>query len=287
MYYGGIETGGTKMICAVGDGEGNIMGRVKIPTRMPDNTIPEMIDFFKTWDIKALGIGSFGPLDLKKDSVTYGQILNTPKEGWDGCDLVGQFERALGVPVALDTDVNVAVFGEVKYGAARGCESAIYITVGTGIGVGVYVSDRLLHGLTHPESGHILVERNPKDDFKGCCKCHRNCFEGLASGVALEKRYGKKAEQLYDRDDVWELESDYIASAVANYILTYSPEKIVIWGGVMHQEKLFDMIRQKAKKLLGGYITSPVFDNMEDYIVKPGLGDDSGIVGACELAKLV
>ncbi len=284
MLIGGIEAGGTKMVCAVGDENGKILDRKSFPTRQPEETFADMISYFKEWEIKALGIGCFGPVDLNKNSKTYGYITSTPKPGWADCDVVGTFQEALGVPVGFDTDVNGAILGEVTWGAAQGAESAIYITIGTGVGVGVYVNGKLLHGLVHPEAGHILLERHPKDTYKGRCPYHSNCMESLASGPAIEERWGKKAFELADKSEVWELEAYYIASAVANYILTYSPQKIILWGGVMHQEQLFAMVRKQVRQLLNGYVANPVIlEKMDEYIVKPQLGEDPGILGAIKL----
>ncbi len=284
MLIGGIEAGGTKMVCAVGDENGVVKDRVSFPTRQPKETFEDIIGYYKNWDIKALGIGCFGPLDLDKKSATYGYITKTPKAGWENCDIVGAFKEALGVPVGFDTDVNGAVLGEVTWGAAKGMDSAIYITIGTGVGVGVYANGGLLHGLIHPEGGHMLLAKHPKDTYKGKCPFHENCVEGLASGPAIEARWGKKGIELADRDEVWELEAFYIGQAIANYVLAYSPQKIILWGGVMHQEKLFDMVRREAKNMLNGYIPHDmILNSMEEYIVPPALGEDPGIMGAIKL----
>lgn len=287
MRIGGIEAGGTKMVCAVGDEKGELFERVTIPTRQPEETLEEMIRYFSDKQIEALGIGCFGPVDLNRSSATYGFITSTPKPGWKNTDAVGRFQKALSVPVGFDTDVNGAILGEVMLGAAKGCENAIYITVGTGIGVGVYVNGGLLHGLVHPEGGHILLAKHPKDTYSGKCPYHGCCFEGLASGPAIEERWGKKAEMLADEMNVWELESYYIAQAITNYILTYSPQKIILWGGVMHQNQLFEQIRAKVPELLSGYIQHPaVTEKIADYIVSPALGDNPGILGAIQLGVL-
>jgi fructokinase len=281
MRIGGIEAGGTKMVCAVADENGTLLDRISIPTGMPDETIPAMTDYFQKQEIQALGIGCFGPLDLNPASNTYGYITSTPKPGWANYNIVGAFADALGVPVRLDTDVNGAILGEVTWGAAKGCSSAIYITVGTGIGVGVYVNGGLLHGLVHPEAGHMLLARHPSDNFSGVCPFHGCCFEGMASGPAIEKRWGKKGAELADQDEVWKLEAHYLAQAVTNYILIYSPERIILWGGVMHQEKLFGMVQNEVVRLLAGYVHHPMIEShMDEYIVKPALGENPGILGA-------
>lgn len=284
MLIGGIEAGGTKMVCAVGDENGVIKDRTSFPTRQPEETFADMIAYYKNWDIQALGIGCFGPVDLNRQSRTYGYITKTPKPGWGNCDIVGAFKDALGVPVGFDTDVNGAVLGEVTWGAAKGLDSAIYITIGTGVGVGVYVNGGLLHGLVHPEGGHILLMKHPKDTYEGKCPFHKTCMEGLAAGPSIEARWGKKAAELADRDEVWELEAYYIAQAITDYILTYSPQKIILWGGVMHQEKLFGMVRKEVQRLLNGYVAHEMItERIDEYIVPPALGEDPGIKGAIKL----
>ena len=287
MIIGAIEAGGTKMVCGIGNENGELIERVTFPTTDPKTTFEEMISFFKEKNIDALGIGSFGPIDLNPNSPTYGYITSTPKPGWANTDFVGTFKKALNVPVGFDTDVNGAVLGEVTYGAAKDAECAIYITIGTGVGVGVYYGGKLMHGLVHPEAGHILLMRHPSDTYKGKCPYHSNCMEGLAAGPAIEGRYGVAGANLADRSDVWELESYYIAQAITNYILCYSPEKVILWGGVMHQESMFTLIRNKVKEMMGGYVKSPIFEgDLSDYIISPGLNEDPGIKGAIKLGLL-
>ncbi len=284
MRIGGIEAGGTKMVCAIGDENGTVIDRVTFPTRGPEETFRDMIEYFQKWDIAALGIGCFGPIDMNKASDTYGYITSTPKPGWANVDVVGTLRKALNVPIGFDTDVNGAILGEVTWGAAKGADTAIYITIGTGVGVGVYVNGGLLHGLVHPEAGHMLLAKHPRDGYKGRCPYHHTCLEGLAAGPAIEERWGSKGADLSDREDVWELEAYYIAQAVTNYILTYSPQKIILWGGVMHQENLFPMVRAEVKELLNGYISHKmILEKMDDYIVKPALGENPGIMGAIQL----
>lgn len=295
MLIGGIEAGGTKMVCALGevdtislDERGairaepvQILERIQIPTEAPAKTLPRMIDFFAGKGIEALGIGCFGPVDLNRNSDTYGYITKTPKAGWADCNIVGTFQKALGVPVGFDTDVNAAVLGEVTWGAAKDCETAIYITIGTGVGVGVYCNGGLLHGLVHPEAGHILLQRHPKDTYEGNCPFHANCLEGLASGSAVSARWGKPAAELADCKEVWEMEAYYIAQAITNYTLTYSPQKVILWGGIMHQTQLFPMVQSKVQELLGGYVNHPLIkERISEYIVAPALGENPGIMGA-------
>ncbi len=303
MLIGAIEAGGTKMVCAVAEADcantakqednkgtcaqAKILDRISIPTTTPKETLAEIITYFKKWDIKALGIGCFGPVDLNKKSSTYGYITKTPKLEWADCNIVGILKDALQVPVGFDTDVNGAILGEVTWGAARDCSTAIYITIGTGVGVGVYCNGALLHGLVHPEGGHILLRKHPEDNYKGRCPFHATCVEGLASGPAIEERWGKKAHLLTDREEVWEMEAYYIAQAITDYIVTYSPEKIILWGGVMHVEQLFPIVRGKVKEMLAGYVHHPmVEEQMDQYIVPPALGEDPGILGAVRLGML-
>ena len=285
MLLGGIEAGGTKMVLAIGDENGNIFEKATIPTDTPDVSVPKMIDFFKGKGIEALGIGCFGPVDLHRDSKTYGFITTTPKPKWGNFDFAGAFREALNIPVGFDLDVNAAMLGEVTWGAAQGCESAIYITIGTGVGVGVWVNGKLLHGLIHPEAGHMILNRHPEDPYPGHCPFHGNCLEGMAAGPAVEERWGKKGFDLADNPKVWEIESYYIAQAITNFIFCYSPEKVIVWGGVMHQEQMFPMIRAQVKEMLNGYLNAPIInDHIEDYIIAPGLGDEPGIKGALRLA---
>lgn len=286
MVFGAIEAGGTKMVCALVSEQGEVLERTTIPTRIPEETIPEMIDYFKGKDITALGIGCFGPLDLNRASDTFGCITYTPKTGWANYPIRKVFSDALGIPVGIDTDVNAAVLAEVVYGAAKGCENAIYITIGTGVGVGVYCNGGLVHGLVHPEAGHIIVARAQGDAFGGCCPFHRECFEGFASGPAMEKRWGKPAKMLANRPVVWNMESYYIAQAICNYIMVYSPEKIILWGGVMHQTQLYGLVRERVVQLLGGYVQhDSILREIDSYIVAPGLGDNPGIIGSALLGQ--
>ena len=290
MLFGALEAGGTKMVMAIGDENGRILEQRSIPTTTPEETMPQIIEYFKerlTEDgIKALGVGAFGPVDVVKGSPTYGHILNTPKLAWKGYDLAGTLEKALGIPVGLDTDVNGSCLGEMTYGCAKGLDTVVYITIGTGIGAGIAVNGKLLHGMLHPEAGHILIAKNSHDPGRSVCPYHDSCFEGLASGPSIEARWGKKAVELVDNKVVWELESDYIAKGLVNMILTLSPQKIILGGGVMHQEQLFPMIRSKVTTLLNDYYTTKELMDMENYIVPASLKDNQGIMGAVRLAQL-
>lgn len=287
MRIGALEAGGTKMVCAIGDEKGNIEDRIVIPTQTPQETMPKILEFYKNKGIDAIGIGCFGPVDLNRKSETYGYITKTTKLLWVDYDMAGTISQALKVPVGFDTDVNSAMLGEAVWGAAKNLENAIYITIGTGIGVGVYINGQLLHGLVHPEAGHVLLQRHPQDTYAGYCPYHSNCAEGLASGPAVEARWGKKGIELADRAEVWEMEAYYLAQAITDYIMTYSPERIILGGGIMNQRQLYDMVRKKVLELLGGYIASDrILEQIEDYIVAPALGENAGIKGALYLAYM-
>ncbi len=271
------------MVCAVGNEKGEILDRVSIPTETPDITMPKLLEYFQGQSVEALGIGCFGPVDLDPASGTYGFITTTPKLAWRNCDICGYFRERLKVPVGFDTDVNGSMLGEATWGCARGLDTAIYITVGTGVGVGVLAGGRLLHGMQHPEGGHILLPRRADDTYEGKCPYHKTCMEGLAAGPAIEARWGKKAAELSDRPEVWELEAHYLAYAITNYMMILSPQKIILGGGVMHQEQLMPLIRKKVTDMLGGYIQTEALSDMDSYIVPASLNDNQGILGALKL----
>ena len=284
-YYGSLEAGGTKMVCAIGDEQGNILERVSIPTLAPENTMPAILDFFKNKNISALGIGCFGPVDLDKKSPTYGCITTTPKLAWRNYDIVGVCEQELGVPVGFDTDVNGSALGEATWGCTKDLDNSIYITVGTGIGVGVIIDRKPYHGMLHPEGGHIFLARHPQDPMeRGVCPYHELCLEGLASGPSIQARWGKPGVELADRKEVWELEAYYLAQAICSYIMILSPERIIIGGGVAHQEQMMPMIRAEVLRQMGGYIAAKGMQDLENYIVLPSLNDNQGILGALKLA---
>jgi fructokinase len=287
--YGGIEAGGTKFVCAVATEEGEILRETQFPTRDPDETLDEAISFFKEEadkSIGGIGIGSFGPLDLKPESPTYGHITTTPKTAWRNTDFVGRISSALAVPIAFDTDVNAAALGEHRWGAAKGLETFIYLTVGTGIGGGAMVRGKLLHGLVHPEMGHIPLARDrDQDPFEGVCSYHADCFEGLASGPAIESRWGQPAEDLPSGHPAWQLEVRYIGQALAVYVCVLSPERIILGGGVMKRMELFPLIRKELVNILGRYIGAiEILEGVDRFVVPPKLGDRAGVLGAVALA---
>jgi fructokinase len=292
--FGGIEGGGTKFVCAVGSGPDNILAEVRFPTTTPQETLTQVIDFFKQQEINfgrlsSIGFACFGPLDPKLDSPTYGQILPTTKPNWTGADVVGMLRSAFVIPICFDTDVNGAALGESKWGNARGLNTFIYLTIGTGIGGGAYVEGKLLHGMIHPEMGHIPIPHDRiRDPFQGACPFHGDCFEGLACGVAIEKRWGQRGDTLPADHPAWDLEAEYIANALASYSYILSPQRIIIGGGVGQLPHLLPKVRQRTRDLINGYIQSSfILENIESYIVPPGLGNRAGVLGALALAGQV
>lgn len=285
MYLGAIEAGGTKFVCALGNSKGEIIEKLSIPTTTPKETLGKVIEFFKPYTLESVGLGCFGPINLDRKSSTFGFITSTPKLLWNDINIVQDLKNGLRVPIIFDTDVNAAAIGEATWGAAKGLDSCIYMTVGTGIGVGAIVEGNLLHGLSHPEMGHIFVRRQINDPFKGCCPYHNDCLEGLASGPAIEQRWGKKGQELVGKQEVWELEAYYIAQALVNYILILSPKKLIIGGGVMKQSNLLPLIYKNVEEMLNGYIQHmDILESIDSYIVSPELGDEAGIKGGLALA---
>lgn len=273
---GAIEAGGTKFVFGVGTRPEDLV-TTQIATGPPDATVATAVAWIREKSagrLSAVGIGSFGPVDLKT-----GHITSTPKTEWRNFDLAGEVRRALGVPVAFDTDVNAAVLGEARWGAARGFRNCIYLTIGTGIGGGAIVEGKIVHGLTHPEMGHIRAPRDPNDTFAGVCPYHGDCLEGLATGPAIKARWGAPGENLPADHPAWALEARYLALGIANCICVLSPERIIIGGGVMRQTQLYEMIRPQVAEILAGYV------GRLPEIVPPGLGDLPGVLGALALAE--
>ena len=290
--FGGIEGGGTKFVCAVGTGPNDIRAEVRFPTTTPEETISQAVKFFKQQEenfgkLASIGFASFGPLDPHPDSPTYGYILPTPKPGWTNANVVGMVRSAFDIPIAFDTDVNGAALGEWKWGKGQGLNTFIYLTIGTGIGGGVFVEGKLLHGLLHPELGHIpLPHDRKKDPFDGVCPFHGDCFEGLATGVSIEKRWGQRSATLPPEHPAWDLEVEYISHALTAYSYTLSPQRIILGGGVGQLPHMLPRIQQRTQQLINGYIKSPaILENIETYIVNPGLGNLSGVLGAIALGR--
>jgi fructokinase len=285
---GAIEAGGTKFVCGIGTGPEDLEA-IQMPTTTPGLTLAEAVRFFQDakTPIRAVGIGSFGPVDLHPTSATFGYITSTPKAGWRDCDLAGVISRSLLVPVGFDTDVNAAALGEWRWGAAAGLTDFIYLTIGTGIGGGAVVNGSLLHGLMHPEMGHIRIPHDRAlDPFPGNCPFHGDCLEGLASGPAMQARWGVPPDSLQPDHQAWILEAHYLALGLVSWICTLSPQRIIMGGGVMQHPGLFISIREEVVSLLGGYIQArELIELIDQYIVLPKLGSRSGILGALVLAE--
>ena len=293
-YVGGIEAGGTKFVCAVGTGPDDMRAEARFPTTTPEETVARAVAFFREQEKihgrpAAIGIASFGPLDPNPASPTFGYITSTPKPRWANVDLAGAIRSALGVPVGFDTDVNIAGLGEWRWGAAQGLSNFIYLTVGTGIGGGVLIDGKPVHGLVHPELGHILIPHDrAADPYEGFCPYHGDCLEGMAAGPAIGQRWGRPAVELPPDHPAWDLEAHYLALALQMFICTLSPERIVLGGGVMEQMQLFPLVRRKVIACLNGYIQSPsILSHIDDYIVPPGLGNRAGVLGAFAQAQQV
>jgi fructokinase len=286
--YGGIETGGSKWECAIGTGPDDLRATATIRTTTPDETIDHAIAFFEDeGPVAAIGIGSFGPIDQKLTSPTWGHITTTPKPGWSHTDVGQEVRRRLSVPVAFDTDVNAAALAEHRWGAALGLDTFCYITVGTGIGGGGMARGRLLRGLVHPEVGHMRIPHDrDADPFPGVCPYHGDCWEGLASGRSIEARWGRPPEELSGHDAVWELEARYLALGLVSVICVLSPERIVLGGGVMRQSELLPLIHREVRGLMNGYLdTAAIGDGIASYVTLPALGSRSGVLGAIALAE--
>lgn len=282
--FGAIEAGGTKMVCGIGTETGEIIRHTSIPTTTPEETMAKIFEFFAGESIEALGVGTFGPVDLDADSDTYGHITTTPKVKWANYPLYDTLKQHFNVPVVLDTDVNGAAFGEMKFGGAKDVSSCLYMTVGTGIGAGAVIDGELVHGMGHPEMGHILVRRHPNDQSEGVCPYHGDCLEGLASGPAIEARSGVKGHLLAEADEAWDIEADYLAQALMNFALVLAPERMILGGGVMKQQQLFPKVRAAFNAKLNGYVKNRYVDHLDTYIVPPALGDFAGLKGALALA---
>jgi fructokinase len=292
LLYGGIEGGGTKFVCAVADEHGQIVARDRFPTETPDTTLASAIGFFKDFEahrgekLAAIGIASFGPVDLDPRSEHYGYITNTPKVGWPHTNVVGPVKQAFpDIPVGFNTDVNGAALGEYHWGAGRAWETLSYLTIGTGIGGGLIANGQLVRGLIHPEAGHLLLPLHPDDPIeRGVCPYHPNCLEGLASGPSIKARWGVPGENLAPEHPAWHIEAYYLAQAAVALLCLISPQGIILGGSVMHQAQLFPMVREQVKDLLNNYLVHPRMETLDDVIVPPGLGDNAGVLGAVALA---
>jgi len=289
--FGGVEAGGTKFVCVIGTGPDAIMETRRIDVAGPAESIEAALDFFRRavaagTPLAAIGIGSFGPVELRRSNPRYGFITTTPKPGWSGTDVAGPFAKALGIPVGFDTDVNAAALAEGRWGAARGLASFVYLTLGTGIGGGAVVDGRLLRGLGHPETGHIAVPRRPGDTYEGICPFHGDCFEGLASGPAVGARFGRRAEDLEGADQAAaaELVGFYLAAGVRSITYTLAPERVVVGGGLSGMPGVIDAARAQLRAQLNGY--PGLTEHAEpSFLVPAQLGGRAGPAGTLILAE--
>jgi fructokinase len=288
--FGAIEAGGTKFVCAVGGDPHRLRAITQFPTTTPEETLSRAIGFLaaqaQETELEAIGIACFGPVDRSPTSPTYGRIMATPKPGWSWVDVAGTVSRALHLPVAIDTDTNGAALAEFRWGAAQGLDDFAYITIGTGIGAGLIVNGGLVHGLLHPEFGHIRIPHDlTADAYPGCCPFHGDCLEGLASGRALELRWRRSPETLPAGHRGWALEARYLALGIANLVCTLVPQRIVLGGGVMRRAEIWPLLRAGVQTLVAGYLAlRELADGIETFIAPPGLGDRAGILGALALA---
>jgi fructokinase len=289
--YGAIEAGGTKFVCALGKADGSLIAESRLPTADPASTLAAVVNFLKESSdrhgpLSGIGIASFGPLVLDRRSPQYGFLGTTPKAGWSHAGIVGAVRSAFSCPVGFDTDVNGAALAEHRWGAGRDVDDLVYVTVGTGIGAGVLANGAPLHGLVHPEIGHLFLRRHALDaGFAGVCPFHGDCLEGLASGPAIMKRSGCELSSLNADHPQWILEADYLGQLCATLVLTVSPRRIIMGGGVMNCHALFPLIHQRMLHWLAGYVDhTELLQHTARYVVPPALGQRAGVLGALSLA---
>jgi len=287
--FGAIEAGGTKFVCGVGTGQDDFE-EVRFATTTPEQTLERVSDYFRSYRgrLDGIGVGTFGPVDLDAASLTWGYITSTPKAHWSNTDVIGHLRKEFDVPYAFDTDVNAAALGEAKWGAAVGLDNVVYITIGTGVGGGVLSGGRLVHGLVHPELGHMFLQKHPQDTFTGHCPFHQDrCLEGLCAGPAIEARWGKPGYELESDHLAWEFQAFYVAQALVNIVCTLSPQIIILGGGVMDQTRLLSAVRDNTVNFLNAYVQHPLLTEkaIERFIVRPGLGNKSGLMGALAMVQ--
>ncbi|HUO71219.1 MAG TPA: ROK family protein [Solirubrobacteraceae bacterium] len=286
--YGGVETGGTWCVCAVGTGPDDIVAFEQFRTAAPASTLEQIAAFFDAHrPLAAIGVGSFGPVDLDRHSPTWGHVTTTPKPGWQHTSVGPALRDRLDLPVVFDTDVNAAAIGEQRWGAGAGAASLCYLTIGTGIGAGLVIDGRPLHGLVHPEVGHMRIPHDrARDPFPGSCPMHGDCWEGLASGPAIAARWSTSANDLPDDHPAWALEAEYVALGILSIVTVASPQLVIAGGGVMERPGLLEDVRVRVRELVAGYLETPLLaERIGSYLVAPALGDRAGVLGALALAQ--
>lgn len=287
---GAVEGGGTKFVCMLGTSPTDVVDQTTIPTTDPVETIGGVVDFFSRprpgIRLAAIGVATFGPIELDPESPDYGCVLGTPKQRWSGARILAPLRRRFGVPLGWDTDVNGAVLGEARWGAAQGVDPVVYLTIGTGIGGGALVNGKPVHGLLHPEMGHLPVPRLPGDNFPGNCPFHGACLEGMVSGPALAERYGRPMSEVPVEDPIWDLAARYLAHGLAGIVYTLSPRRIVLGGGVMRQSHLLPRVRRALVETVNGYLPVRAFTkDIDSYVVESTLDQKAGLYGALVLAE--
>lgn len=284
--YGSIELGGTKIRCADFSEDGKILDEIRIDTGKPDENVRQMAEFFKSRDLKALGVGAFGPIDTNKNSKTYGYVKSTPKKYWVNFDIIGELKKATGLPVNFTSDVGASLVGEYHLGAGKDYRSALYITVGTGIGASYIQDGKLLEGFGAPEMGHIKVDRIKGDDVESSCAYHDDCLEGLACGTSIFNRAGEKGQDLNPDNEAFDLVANYISQGLVTYSYILRPDVMILGGGVLNKEGMLDKVKREFDRLkkeqMNAYLDLP---KTEDYLVLPGLGNEAGLYGGYLLAK--
>ena len=286
--FGGVETGGSWCVCALGRGPGELVAVEKFPTAAPEPTLQRILAFFAGRPApEAVGVAAFGPIELDRASPDWGRVTTTPKPGWADAPVGPTLRSGLDAPVVLDTDVNAAAVGEARWGAGQDAGNLCYLTIGTGIGAGLLIDGKPLHGLMHPEAGHIRIPHDlRRDPFHGVCPFHGDCWEGLASGPALTARWGAPAHELPDDHPAWALEAEYVAAGILAISLIASPQRVIAGGGVMERGPLLGLVRSRLRELLGGYLArAQLSAGIETYLVAPALGDEAAVLGAIALAS--
>lgn len=286
MKIGAIEGGGTKFICAVGNELGIIENEIIIATTTPLETLNKVIQFFKNNPVEKIGIGCFGPLELNEEKENYGSILDSPKIEWSNFNIVKYLNNALNIPIKITTDVNAAALAEIEVGNSKNLNSVLYITIGTGIGVGAIINRKFLSGINHPEMGHIRLKKHDSDIFNGECPFHGDCFEGLASGIAIEKRFNKKGEELLDKKDVWDLIGYYIGQAIASLNFILAPQRVIIGGGVGINPLLLEYTKNYFKEFNNNYISNEYTNDLNSFIQITSLNNRAGLIGALILTQI-